>query len=148
MNNLIIRKIKYEELTDLLDLYKELQPNDPELDLNKIGELWNNIFNNKNYHYFVAQYENQIVAACNLTIIENLTRNANPYGLIENVITSKKFRNNGIGQTLITKTLKFAWDNNCYKVMLLTGSKKDETLKFYENCGFKRNEKTGFIAKP
>jgi hypothetical protein len=37
-----------------------------------------------------------------------------------------------------------AEDSNCYKVMLLTGSKKEETLKFYEEAGLARGIKTGF----
>lgn len=148
MNNLIIRKIKYEELPDLLELYAELQPNDPILDINNIQNLWDKIYSNENYLYLVAEVDNRLVAACVLTIIENLTRAAKPYGLIENVVTSSEFRKRGIGQLLIKEALSIAWENKCYKVMLLTGSKKEETLRFYENCGFKKGEKTGFIAKP
>ena len=33
----------------------------------------------------------------------------------------------------------------CYKVMLLTGSKQDATLRFYERAGFNQNDKTAFI---
>ena len=33
----------------------------------------------------------------------------------------------------------------CYKMMLLTGSKTDSTLRFYENAGYNRNDKTAFI---
>ena len=33
----------------------------------------------------------------------------------------------------------------CYKAMLLTGSKKPETLRFYERCGFNERDKTAFI---
>lgn len=29
--------------------------------------------------------------------------------------------------------------------MLLTGSKKESTLKFYEQAGYNRNDKTAFI---
>ena len=36
-----------------------------------------------------------------------------------------------------------AWKHDCYKVMLLTGSKNPATLKFYSDVGFEQN-KTGF----
>lgn len=34
---------------------------------------------------------------------------------------------------------------NCYKMMLLTGSKKESTLHFYEQAGYNRKDKTAFI---
>jgi ribosomal protein S18 acetylase RimI-like enzyme len=40
---------------------------------------------------------------------------------------------------------EIATEHGCYKIMLLTGSKNDRTLKFYENCGFNKNDKTAFI---
>ena len=32
-----------------------------------------------------------------------------------------------------------------YKMMLLTGSKKESTLRFYENAGYNSSDKTAFI---
>lgn len=40
---------------------------------------------------------------------------------------------------------KIAEKTNCYKMMLLTGSKKIETLNFYENAGYNSTDKTAFV---
>jgi hypothetical protein len=47
----------------------------------------------------------------------------------------------------LASALKAAWDANCYKVMLATGSPKPETLRFYESAGFERGGKTFFQAR-
>lgn len=48
---------------------------------------------------------------------------------------------------MLKHALSLAWSRNCYKVMLMTGSKQESTMRFYEQAGFARGEKTGFIAR-
>ena len=82
-----------------------------------------------------------------LIIIENLTHNLRPYAVIENVVTHADYRGKYYATELMNKASGIAKEMGCYKIMLLTGSKKDSTLRFYENCGFDKNEKTAFIKQ-
>jgi GNAT superfamily N-acetyltransferase len=147
-NEAIVRHIKLDELAQLLDLYKHLHTSDSELSVDNLESLWEQIYSDPNMHYLVAERECKLVASCFLVIIPNLTRNARPYGLIENVVTHHDYRRKGYGTEVLKQALKIAWEQNCYKVMLLTGSKEEGTLLFYENLGFKKDVKTGFIATP
>ena len=145
---IIVRYINKDELQKLLELYKHLHTDDPELIPDNIHLLWEEICKDKNMHYIVADRDGQLVASCVLIIIPNLTRNARPYGLIENVVTHNDFRRKGYGTQVLRKALDIAWGHGCYKVMLLTGSKQEGILRFYEKAGFKMGVKTGFIATP
>ena len=49
---------------------------------------------------------------------------------------------------MLQHALDIAGSQNCYKVMLMTGSKQESTLRFYEGAGLVRGEKTGFVARP
>lgn len=146
MNNNNARLIDKSELPQLLQLYRHLNPEDPVLQVNNelVGH-WEEILNTPGTYYIVVDKDNQLVSSCVLTVIKNLTRNARPYGLIENVVTHSDYRRQGIGKMVLAYALELAKQHNCYKVMLLTGSKKQETLNFYQSAGFTMGIKTGFI---
>ena len=141
-----IRKIRYEELPKLLSLYKQLHPDDPDVNENEsLKELWDGIYNDPNLHYIVVEEDRELVASCNISIIKNLTRGLRPYGLIENVVTHKDYGKRGYGTKVLERAVEIAKEHNCYKVMLMTSSKSEETLRFYEKAGFVMGIKTGFV---
>jgi GNAT superfamily N-acetyltransferase len=150
ISEMIIRQIKENELADLLNLYALLHPDDPRIDAasDRIKLLWKNIQSNQNIRYYVAEVEGRLVSTCTLAIIPNLTRDASPYGIIENVFTLTEFRKRGIATKVLHTALHEAWDAGCYKAMLLTGRKDEDTLRFYEKAGFIKGVKTGFVAYP
>jgi GNAT superfamily N-acetyltransferase len=81
-------------------------------------------------------------------MVENLPHSARPFGFIENVVTLQQYRCQGWGTALLKAALAMAWQAGCYKVMLMTGSRRPETHRFYKNAGFADGEKFAFIARP
>ncbi len=141
-----VRLIRYGELEELLELYRQLHPDDPLVECDSdTRQSWDEIFNDKNQFYLVLEEDGKIVSSCTLAIIKNLTRGLRPYGIIENVITRQEYRKQGCGTKVLHKAVDMAKEKNCYKVMLLTSAKDEATLSFYENAGFKKGIKTGFI---
>ena len=80
-----------------------------------------------------------------MIIVPNLTKGQRPYAFIENVITDIHHRNKGYATSILNFATEIAVTENCYKIMLMTGSKKEETLHFYERAGFNRIDKTAFV---
>jgi GNAT superfamily N-acetyltransferase len=149
MDSVCIRTIGRDELPALLALYTHLHREDAPLpDDATLALVWDAILGDPKLQCFVAERDGQLVGSCTLCIIPNLTRGARPYGLIENVVTHANHRHQGIGTHLLHAALRSAWERACYKVMLSTGSTREETLRFYEQAGFKRGMKTGFVAYP
>jgi len=143
---MIARKIKENELSELLKLYEHLHNNDDPLPSAKIVDnVWKEIFQNQNIEYFGVFDSSLLISSCTITLIPNLTRSCRPYGIIENVVTHSEYRKNGYGKMVLKAALDFAWQNNCYKVMLMTGRLNEGTFKFYESAGFDRNSKQAFI---
>ena len=143
-----IRPIRENELPALLELYRHLHPADAVLPIGPdLERLWQRICSDSHLHYLVADVAGALVSSCTLAIIPNLTRGARPYGLVENVVTHPDFRRRGLGTRILQSALALAWEQDCYKVMLLTGRKDEATLRFYRQAGFESGVKTGFVAR-
>jgi GNAT superfamily N-acetyltransferase len=144
-----IRTIQADELDALLALYPHLIEADLPLPARaKVEAVWQELMANPRYRYFGVYVDNELVSSCTLTVVPNLTRACQPYGLIENVVTHAAHRGRGHGKALLAHALAYAWREGCYKAMLMTGRKDESTLGFYEAAGFDRHGKQAFIARP
>lgn len=136
------------DLPALLKLYEHLHvADDPLPPQSEIDALWKEIMENSRIRYFGGFVGNELVSSCTISVVPNLTRGCKPYGLIENVVTHSAYRKRGYGTALLQAALAYAWEVGCYKVMLMTGRKDNETLRFYQSAGFDPRGKQAFIAK-
>ncbi len=139
------REIKENELQELLELYLHLHEESvPEM-TEHLKDTWNAIMQDKNHHIIVKEAGGRIVSSCVCVIIPNLTRNIRPYAFVENVVTHSDYRGKGYATECLNFAKEIAERENCYKMMLLTGSKKESTMNFYRGAGYNSSDKTEFI---
>ena len=141
----MIREIKDSDFGGLMELYMQLHDNPMPDKTSEIMELWKRILDDMNHHIIVAEEDGRIVSSCVCVIIPNLTHNQRPYAFVENVITDEKYRKRGLATACLNYAKQIAQQENCYKMMLLTGSKKESTLDFYRQAGYNSEDKTAFI---
>ena len=141
----MVREVRENELSALLELYLHLHEDSiPEM-TEHLKDTWDTILQDKNHHIIVKELDGKPVSSCVCVIIPNLTRNVRPYAFIENVVTHSGYRGNGYATECLNYARQVAKNANCYKMMLLTGSKEAATLQFYENAGYNSTDKTAFI---
>ncbi len=141
----MVREVYENELDQLLQLYLYLHEKSvPEM-TEHLKNTWNTIISDKNHHIIVNEVDGKIVSSCVCVIIPNLTRNIRPYAFIENVVTHADYRGKGYATDCLNYAREIAEKTNCYKMMLLTGSKEEKTLYFYSNAGYNSTDKTAFI---
>ena len=141
----MVRDVYENELKEMLQLYLFLHEEEVPEDSEHLKQTWEQILQDKNHHIIVCEEEGKIVASCVCVIIPNLTRGVRPYAFIENVVTHEAYRGRGYATACLNYAREIAKAEGCYKMMLLTGSKKEDTLNFYRNAGYNSADKTAFI---
>ncbi|MCQ2457350.1 MAG: GNAT family N-acetyltransferase [Clostridia bacterium] len=141
----MVREIREDELNDLLELYLDLhEDNVPEMTEHLRG-VWETILNDTNHHIIVAEEDGRLVSSCVCVIIPNLTRGIRPYAFIENVVTATAYRGRGLAGACLAYAKEIAVRENCYKMMLLTGSRQESTHRFYQRAGYNGTDKTAYV---
>ena len=141
----MLREAVKEDLDELLNLYLFLHEKNIPENSDYLENTWKRIIEDTNNHIIVNEVNGKIVSSCVCVIIPNLTRNIRPYAFIENVVTNEKYRGKGYATECLNYAKEIAIKNNCYKMMLLTGTKNENTLTFYKSAGYNSDAKIAFI---
>ena len=143
-----IRPGNSDDLDRLLDLYIHLSPTNTRYSLEQAQEIFTRFQCYPGSQILVGEIGNVLVASCTVVVVPNLTRGGKPYALVENVVTHTDHRGKGYGKATLHAAIDHSWEQDCYKIMLMTGSSENRTLSFYESAGFSQT-KTGFqIRRP
>lgn len=145
MENLEIREANEADLRQLLELYTHLHDNEMPETSASLLELWQKILADENHHILLGMADGKLTSSCVVVVVPNLTNNQRPYAFVENVITHEAYRGRGYATKLLDFAKGIAEKEHCYKIMLLTSAKEESTLKFYEDAGYNRQDKTAFI---
>ena len=141
----MVREEVKEDLDELLNLYLFLHEKNIPENSEYLENTWKTIIEDINHHIVVKEINGKIVSSCVCVIVPNLTRNIRPYALIENVVTNEEYRGKGYATECLNYAKEIAIKNDCYKMMLLTGTKSENTLAFYKNAGYNSDDKIAFI---
>ena len=129
----------------MLELYTHLHESGVPENSEHLQKTWKTICDDDNHHIIVCEEDDRLVSSCVCVIIPNLTRNIRPYAFVENVVTHKDYRGKGRATACLDYAKELATAADCYKMMLLTGSKSESTLNFYKRAGYNCADKTAFV---
>ena len=128
------------QVESFMSLYEKYQDTDTSPATEKIDKvIWR--LSQPNTYFYKIIAEGTCVGA--IRIIddkkENIRKRISPLFILPS------YRGKGYATACLDYAKVLAMKENCYKMMLLTGSKKESTLKFYKKAGYNSNDKTAFI---
>lgn len=141
----MVREADREDLAEILELYLHLHETSVPESSGELEEMWRRIMEDADHHLIVKTVDGKIVSSCVCVIVPNLTHRVRPYAIVENVVTHSDYRRRGYASECLNYARAVAEKKNCYKIMLLTGSKDPGVLDFYRCAGYNSTDKTAFI---
>ncbi|TRV81071.1 GNAT family N-acetyltransferase [Streptomyces sp. 130] len=130
-----VRTAVERDLSSLLALYRELNPDDAALSQEAARGVWERIAAQQGRTVLVAEGGGAVVGTADCVVMPNLTRGGRGILFVENVVVAGAGRRRGVGRRLLEAVVGVAEEAGCYKVQLLAA---DDAYvhTFYESCGF------------
>ena len=128
---MLIRELKKAEYKEYISLIEEFRSIGLSINKEKFEEIYDIIFKNSIIYVGVLDYK--IICSAKLMIEQKFIHKLSKYGYIEDVIVSKKYQRQGIGQKLIKYIANYCKENNFYKITLTCN---ENLVSFYEKNNF------------
>lgn len=104
---------------------------------------WTRMENDADRTVLVAEQRGQIIGTLDLLVVANLTHDAQPWAIVDNLVVDPETRGAGVGRALMEDALDRATRAGCYKVELLSHESRGGAHAFYRSLGFD-NSAEGF----
>jgi predicted N-acetyltransferase YhbS len=132
----VVRMATEQDMPRILELYEELTEEQHHLSPDDIQRVFAEILSMPGYELLVAEENGMVVGTMVLLVVPNLSHEALPWAIVENMIVDGKYQRRGIGRLLMEYAINCARQASCYKVQLLSNKKRHEAHKFYQALGF------------
>lgn len=136
---IIVREVNEADIPRILELYEELTEEKIDISSDTVHRVYDEITAMPNQEFMVAEKDNLVVGTLFLQIVPNLTHNAHPWGILENMVVDSRFRRQGIGRLLIEHALLRCHEAGCYKIQLLSHKRRTGAHEFYRSLGFEES---------
>jgi ribosomal protein S18 acetylase RimI-like enzyme len=134
-----VRQATEQDIPRILELYEELTGERHDLTRHETVPVFKEISSMSGHELLVAEEDGVVVASMVLLIVPNFSHGALPWATVENLIVDVAHRRRGIGRALMDYALARAREAGCYKLQLMSSTKRREAHWFYRRLGFKRS---------
>lgn len=138
-----VRPAVEQDIPRILELYEELTGERHDLTRHETEPIFAEINAMTGHELLVAEEDGVVVGTMVLLIVPNFSHGALPWAIVENMVVDPAHRRQGIGRMLVDYAIARAREAGCYKLQLLSSTKRREAHWFYKRLGFK-NSAYGF----
>ncbi len=137
-----LRHAEPKDIPRILELYDELSITMSNVEAGKdpgaeeYARVLDQIDRAPEHQLLVVDDGTCVVGTLVLLIVPNLSHRASPWVLLENLMVDEGFRGKGLGRMLIDHAISKARDARCYKIVLMSDTRREDAHRFYRHMGF------------
>lgn len=139
----VVRMAIEADIPRILELYDELviTTAPKKFNRNSAADDYRKVFlqiaADPRHELLVAEEQGKVVGTVVLIIVPNLSHNASPWALMENMVVDSEYRRQGIGKLLTDYAVRRAKAERCFEIQLSSTNSRKEAHAFYRSMGFK-----------
>lgn len=140
MENMTIRVATRRDLPEILELYRQLDPEDRQvLEFGEVESIFETINKYPDYHVYVACRDSKMLGTFSLLIVDKIAHLGARFGIVEDVVVGAEWRGKGVGSQLMRFAMQKCQEAQCYKLVLSSNKIRGDAHKFYVKLGFKQH---------
>ncbi|WP_419992713.1 GNAT family N-acetyltransferase [Streptomyces boninensis] len=100
-------------------------------------QVWNDLLDQDHRIVLVATAQQEVIGIADLVLVISLLDGTAPHAILDYLVVSDRYRNQGVGKALIAAVADAAQDFSCCRLELLSSKGLAQAHAFYRATGFK-----------